>query len=226
MKKVKRKEKMMVKVDCAICPTQACRTPERDKGPNFCPTKTMKPVIEEALERYRDPQVREFARAASHIEAEGYCRWSRLEETIRFCHRMRFHRIGIACCIVLIKEAKILRDILVSNGFEVVCVICKAGGIEKETIGLKDEEKIHPGSYEAMCNPISQAFILNTLKTDFNIVMGLCVGHDSLFLKHINSYTTVLVAKDRVLAHNPVGALYTSHGDYKKLLHLDLEGES
>lgn len=214
----------MEKVDCTICPTQVCRTPERDKGPSFCPTKTMESAIEEALELYRDPQVKEFARAASCIEAEGYGRWSRLEETIRFCHRMRYQRIGIACCVGLIMEAKTLREILVSNGFEVFCVICKAGGIEKETIGLKDEEKIHPGSYEVMCNPISQAFILNRLKTDFNIMLGLCVGHDSLFLKHINSYATVLVAKDRVLAHNPVGALYTSHGYYKKLHHL--EGET
>ena len=214
----------MTKVDCAICPTQACRTPERDKGPDFCPTKTMRSAIEQALERYRDPQVREYARAASCIEAEGYCRWSRLEETMRFCRRMGFRRIGIACCVGLIEEGRILRNILVSNGFEVVCVVCKAGGIEKETIGLKDEEKIHPGSYEAMCNPIAQAFILNSLETDFNIMLGLCVGHDSLFLKHINSYTTVLAAKDRVLAHNPIAALYTAQGYYKKLHHL--EGES
>ncbi|MDH5203819.1 MAG: DUF1847 domain-containing protein, partial [Nitrospirota bacterium] len=202
----------MPKVDCAICPTQACRTPERDKGPDFCPTKTMRSAIEQALERYRDPQVREFARAASCIEAEGYCRWSRLEETMRFCRRMGFKRIGIACCVGLIEEARILRNILVSNGFEVVCVVCKAGGVEKETIGLKDEEKIHPGSYEAMCNPIAQAFILNSLETEFNIMLGLCVGHDSLFLKHIKSYTTVLATKDRVLAHNPIAALYTAQG--------------
>ena len=214
----------MPKVDCAICPTQACRTPERDKGPDFCPTKTMGSAIEEALERYREPQVREFARAASCIEAEGYGRWSRLEETMRFCRRMGFKRIGIACCVGLIEEGRILRNILVSNGFEVVCVVCKAGGIEKETIGLKDEEKIHPGSYEAMCNPIAQAFILNSLETDFNIMLGLCVGHDSLFLKHVNSYTTVLATKDRVLAHNPIAALYTAQGYYKKLHHL--KGES
>lgn len=214
----------MEKVDCTICPTQVCRTPERDKGPSFCPTRTMGAAIDEAVERYKDPHIREFARVASCIEAEGYCRWSRLEETLHLCNRMGFHRIGIACCVGLIKEAKTLRDILTSNGFEVVSVVCKAGGIEKETIGLKDEEKIHPGSYEAMCNPIAQAFILNRLKTDFNIMMGLCVGHDALFLKHVNALTTVLAAKDRVLAHNPIGALYTSHNYYNKLFHL--EGES
>ena len=51
---------------------------------------------------------------------------------------------------------------------------------------------------------------MNEEKTDFNMLLGLCVGHDSLFLKYAQAYSTVLVAKDRVLAHNPVGALYTS----------------
>jgi hypothetical protein len=32
-------------------------------------------------------------------------------------------------------------------------------------------------------------------------------GHDSLFFKHSEGLATTLVAKDRVLAHNPVGAL-------------------
>ena len=32
-----------------------------------------------------------------------------------------------------------------------------------------------------MCNPILQAKLLNKAKTDLNVVVGLCVGHDSLF---------------------------------------------
>jgi len=59
-----------------------------------------------------------------------------------------------------------------------------------------------------MCNPIAQAQILNEQLTDFNIVVGLCVGHDSLFFKHSEAPVTVLVAKDRVLGHNPAAALY------------------
>jgi uncharacterized metal-binding protein len=59
-----------------------------------------------------------------------------------------------------------------------------------------------------MCNPVSQAELLNRSGCQFNIVLGLCVGHDSLFFKHSEGLATVLVTKDRVLAHNPVGALY------------------
>jgi uncharacterized metal-binding protein len=69
-----------------------------------------------------------------------------------------------------------------------------------------------------MCNPLTQAEILNTAKTEFNIMVGLCVGHDALFLKHVKALTTVLIAKDRVLGHNPAAALYVSNTYYKALL--------
>ena len=52
--------------------------------------------------------------------------------------------------------------------------------------------------------------------TDFNIVIGLCVGHDTLFLRHSHAPTTVMIVKDRVLAHNPVAALYTANGMYSR----------
>ena len=62
-----------------------------------------------------------------------------------------------------------------------------------------------------------QAKILNKEKTDMNIVMGLCVGHDSLFYKYSEALVTTLVAKDRVMGHNPAAALYTSESYYSKL---------
>ena len=69
-----------------------------------------------------------------------------------------------------------------------------------------------------MTRAIAQAIVLNQAKTDFNIVVGLCVGHDSLFFKYSNAFTTVLIAKDRVLAHNPAGALYTRGSYYARML--------
>ena len=76
---------------------------------------------------------------------------------------------------------------------------------------------MHPGQYEVMCNPVGQAALLAEAGTEFNVVMGLCVGHDSLFLMHSKAPATVLVVKDRVLGHNPVAALYTSHSYYRRL---------
>ncbi len=77
-----------------------------------------------------------------------------------------------------------------------------------------------------MCNPIVQAEILNEAQTEFNIMLCLCVGHDSLFLKHIKAPTTVLAVKDRVTGHNPMAALYTSSSYYQRLKRLEFGSET
>ena len=77
-----------------------------------------------------------------------------------------------------------------------------------------------------MCNPIAQARLLNDAKTDFNIMLGLCIGHDSLFLKHVEGLTTVFAVKDRVTGHNPMVALYTSESYYRRLKKGDPRGSS
>ena len=64
----------------------------------------------------------------------------------------------------------------------------------REKIGLMDGEKIRPGQYESLCNPVGQAMLLNKAGTELNIVVGLCVGHDSLFFKHSGAPVTVLLA--------------------------------
>jgi uncharacterized metal-binding protein len=131
---------------------------------------------------------------------------------------MGYRKLGVAFCAGLHKEAAALNQILEAQGFEVVSVVCKAGCTPKETIGIGDEDKVRIGEFESMCSPIAQAMLLNEENTDFNILLGLCVGHDSLFLKYAQAYSTVLVTKDRVLAHNPAGALYTSGSYYERML--------
>jgi len=106
----------------------------------------------------------------------------RIIETIEFAHKMNFQRLGFVFCIGLRKEAKVVENLLASNGFEVVSAVCKLGRTPKESIGIHDDQKIRIGSFESMCNPVAQAFVLNDEKTEFNIVMGLCVGNDSLSL--------------------------------------------
>jgi uncharacterized metal-binding protein len=114
-------------------------------------------------------------------------------------------------------EARLLKDVLEANYFQVFSVCCKVGSIPKEEIGLAEAEKIRPGEFEALCSPVAQARLLNHAETGLNIVVGLCVGHDSLFFRHSEAPVTVLVAKDRVTGHNPVAALYTSHSYYRRL---------
>ncbi len=216
-------------VNCAKCPGPVCYSAAFMKGPENCPTKIEADVIEKAMSRYHDPQFAEFARVSSIVEAEAYTRvpWApqtvspattRLEEIINLAKKMGYKKLGVAFCLGLMNEAKILIPILENRGFDVISVCCKLGGIAKEEIGVKDEEKIVPGRYESMCNPISQAEILNKEGCDFNILMGLCVGHDALFLKYVKALTTVFVVKDRLLGHNPVAALYQSSAYYRRLL--------
>ena len=126
---------------------------------------------------------------------------------------LQAHRIGLA------KEAGIVEQILSDRGFEVVSVLCKAGRTSKEMIGISDDDKIYKGTDEAMCNPIFQAKLLNRSKTELNILLGLCVGHDSLFFKHAEAPTTVLAVKDRVTGHNPLAAIYLSDSYYRKIKH-------
>ena len=86
--------------------------------------------------------------------------------------------------------------------------------------GLREDEKVRPGTFEAACNPIAQAQLLNQAGTDMNILVGLCVGHDMLFTKYSDAPVTTLVAKDRVTGHNPVAVLYGQNHYYKRLLTL------
>ena len=205
---------------CAYCPptVRACRHGESEtRGPGFCPSKVDEEGIERAWDQYGDPEVRRVACASALVESEGYCRWTRVEEIGAFAKKMGFTRIGIATCISMVDLARTLSGILESHGFEVASAACKNGGVPKERLGLRDEDKIRPGTYEAMCNPLSQAELLNDAGCELNIVLGLCVGHDSLFFKHSKGLATTLVAKDRVLAHNPVGALQLADTYFQRL---------
>jgi uncharacterized metal-binding protein len=222
--------KKSLKPECALCGVEVrlCRSKD-GTGPKFCPTKSKEKELKKALAKYKNPKTMRFAKAASLQEAECYARRdekpfvmrptkTRVEEVIEFARKMGYRKLGVAFCAGLFGEGKTLVQILEKHGFEVASVCCKVGGVPKEFLGLKDKEKVRVGTDETMCNPISQAEVLNEAGTDFNILVGLCVGHDALFLKHAEALTTVLVAKDRVLGHNPVAALYGAKGYFQRLL--------
>jgi len=205
---------------CAYCPpsVRACRMGEdEERGPGFCPSNVNPEGVCTAESMYEDPFFRRVAQESARVEAEGYCKWTRVEEIAEFAKKMEFTKIGIACCISFVDHANTLSKILESHGFEVSSVACKNGSIPKEDIGLKDAEKIRPGAHESLCNPISQAQLLNDAGCEFNVVLGLCIGHDSLFFKHSEGLATTLIAKDRVLAHNPIGALALADTYYSRV---------
>ena len=205
---------------CAYCPStvRACRQGEsQSRGPGFCPSKVADDGLDDAWTRYADPEIRRIAQASALVESEGYCRWTRVEEIAQFAHRLGYRKLGIATCISFVDLARTLSGVLESHSFQVASVACKSGGIAKEAIGLRDEQKIRPGGHESMCNPIAQAELLNRAGCELNVVLGLCVGHDSLFFRHSRGLATTLVAKDRVLGHNPVAALQLADTYYQRV---------
>jgi uncharacterized metal-binding protein len=139
---------------------------------------------------------------------------------IQFARKCGYKRLGLAYCGGLAYEAGLLTTILENNEFEVVSVQCKTGAVPKERIGVSPDEKIAgPDMWETMCNPIVQAMIINHSKVDMAVMLGLCIGHDTLFIKYCDVPLTVLAVKDRVLGHNPLAALYASDIYYQRLRH-------
>lgn len=199
---------------CASCTILACSEEHPEKLPKNCPMQNSA-LMQTAFEAYGLPENREFYITASELEALGYCQWPRLKETIELCKRMGYTKVGLAFCRGLRKEAKIVEGLLRRAGLEAVSVICKTGGIDKEQCGISADCKVHSGEFEPMCNPIAQAMLLNEQKTQFNIALGLCVGHDSMFYKYSDALVTTLVAKDRVTGHNPAAAIYCAEGYFR-----------
>ena len=202
-------------MSCVDCGVKNCN--KMDKTfPDFCITTNMdEEVLNEALACYEEPENNRITVAAAEVEYEHYCKYTRVEEIMAFAEKIGAKKLGIATCVGLLSESRTLTKVFRKHGFEVYGIACKAGITPKSQVGIPKEcENVGVN----MCNPILQAKMLNKAGTDLNIVVGLCVGHDSLFYKYSDAPVTTAVTKDRVLSHNPVAALYTTEGYYSKLL--------
>jgi len=200
----------------------------RPDKPGYCPTNEHEDVIREAFDLYRgNSKDAKMAQVATKVEGLCYqpvpgsdavnARWTRVEDTIAFAKLMGYRKIGIATCIGLLDETNRLVAILKAQGFEPLSVCCKTGSIDKLELGLQEENKVRPNTFEPACNPVAQARLMNRAGTDMNIIVGLCVGHDMLFSKYSDAPVTTLVVKDRVTGHNPVSVLYGQNFYYKRL---------
>jgi uncharacterized metal-binding protein len=180
---------------CAVCEEKDCY-----QG------KDCTKIMEQARKKYVGNDLKSME-VSTGIEAEYYMKKTRLEELILYAKGMGYEKLGIAFCIGLANEAKLINQIL-EKDFEVCSVCCKLCGMDKKDFKLP---KLRDDRYEAICNPIGQAMIMNNERTDMNIILGLCIGHDILFTKHSKAPVTTLAVKDRVLSHNPLGAIYTKY---------------
>lgn len=211
---------------CAACPfkknERLCMNP-LGRNPGFCPTAGKPELLQKSLEEFAEPETKRFAQAAARTERKTYRRYedgtlqpvrSRILEIVDFCKRMDYRRIGLIFCIGLAAEAASVAKIFEAQGLEVVSAICKAGGVNKNALELEKEALLCPENPETMCNPIMQAMIMNDAKVDFNVLLGLCVGHDSLALKYLEAPVTILAVKDRLLGHNPLANIHGAESYY------------
>lgn len=199
---------------CDACAGMYCGSGDFTNAPKNCPSLGV--TKEETIGRYGEEELQKFAEAA-RVEAAGYCNQTRVEEIMEYARRCGYSKLGVAFCGGLKKEAAVFCKILRENGFTIISVCCKNGSVCKEAIGLRPEELVDKGEkYEPMCNPAGQAYFLDESGAELNIILGLCVGHDTTFIKHSQAPVTVLAVKDRVTGHNPLAPIYCAEGYYRK----------
>lgn len=179
-------------------------------------------IIEYALEQYKDEGTRRLHINSATIEQQAYQMIRgrlisvrpRLLEIIKFSKMMGWDGLGVAFCGGLANEARKIAEILENADFKVCSVVCSCGNVDKTVFGVPKEHKIanlygEPDRFEAGCNPIVQAEVLNSENLDLHIIVGLCIGHDLLFTKHSKAPVTTLIVKDRVTGHNTMASLYS-----------------
>jgi uncharacterized metal-binding protein/predicted Fe-Mo cluster-binding NifX family protein len=187
------------RLDCLSCADRVCL---RGRKCGF----TAAPAAD--LTTNADRQMLESAMDIACEEDRTLCR---LSELIYFCLGMKYKRLGVAFCIDLLEPAEILVGVL-RRFFEVYPVCCKVGGIRISDPIMSVRNDAGSSDYQhVICNPLGQAELLNQIGTDINVMVGLCMGVDCVFTKAGKAPVTTLFVKDRSLANNPIGALYSEY---------------
>lgn len=175
-------------MDCTRCKNKICREGQKCAVVNF--------DTEEVVTVYHKEQ--KIVQAAAKLVDQGRAgTLSRLQEMIEFSKLMEYQTIGLAYCYGMETDAALVVNFIRANGFKVEAASCTIGGIAQNDVNLASN------ICKVSCNPVGQALQLNSKNPDFVITMGLCLGHDLLFNREIQTDTTALVVKDRVYQHQP-----------------------
>lgn len=185
--------------------------------PSYCMSKKFENMKAEALEESQKPENLKIMQGFLKIDPTGLHggQATRVEMLMGLFNNIGVQKIGVATCYGLLNEARIFSRILHANGFNVYGINCKVGTMDKADLGVDPDKDPYPE--ESSCNPIMQAKILNSYHTDYNVIIGLCVGHDAIFSKYSEAPVSTLVVKDFALGHNPVACLYQADNYYKGL---------
>lgn len=179
-----------VGIDCVECIDRICLRGES------CKMMDHVYPVDEYSQHHRSMEV------TADISAEADRKLCRVAEFIYYCIGMGYTHIGVAFCVEMFREVEILTRLL-RRFFRVTPVGCKVGG--------HMQYDLITSASGVLCNPIGQARILNKLKSDINVMVGLCVGCDIIFMQHSEAPVSPLFVKDKSLANNPVSALYSKY---------------
>lgn len=205
-----------IQLQCSYCAKKRCFFGDVSQSPDFCPSASRPEKLAGAREKLEDSENQRMAQDVARTWKD-YGKLTRVEETVLYARLRGFKKLGLAFCVGLSGEAELMTNLLINEGFDVVSACCMCGALSSDDVALPEEDKIMPNTRQPMCNPIGQAALLDGEGCELNILMGLCVGDDTLFIKHSKAPITVLTVKDRVLAHNPMGALHTARNIYTRL---------
>jgi uncharacterized metal-binding protein/predicted Fe-Mo cluster-binding NifX family protein len=185
--------------DCLACEERICLRGEPCPWllpGEAAPTQAgVRPDLEALLEPARD---------VAYEEERTLCR---LAELVYFALGAGYERLGVAFCIELLEPTTILVKLL-RRFFEVLPVCCKLGGIPGEP-AVEGGDPIP--RMASVCDPLGQAQRLNRWGAQLNVVVGLCVGVDCAFTRASDAPVTTVFVKDRSLANNPIGAVYSHY---------------
>jgi len=182
-----------VDIDCFACSEKSCL---KEESCQLCPLG----VIDDQV----DDETTEILEVAYDIAFEPEQVLCRVSELVYFCLGMNYKHIGIAFCTEMWQEAETVCHIL-KRFFSITPVCCRIGSSSKDSNNRQFPVK------KFCCSPVALANIMNKVNTDLNVALGLCMGCDIVFNKKSEAPVTTLFVKDKLLAHNPVGAIYTKY---------------
>lgn len=181
-------------MNCISCNIKSCRQTVSCNAQQFDNASL--------LAEYHQHDNQEMVQAAAQLVDNGRAgSLSRIDEIIEFSKQMNFTKIGLAYCYGMENDAAMLSRYLKEKKLKVVAVSCTVGGFSQNMINQQSTLK------GVSCNPIAQASHLNSQQVNLTITLGLCLGHDIIFNKYIQSFQTNIVVKDRLFNHNPLAAI-------------------
>ena len=186
-----------LEVQCSYCGRKRCFFGDLSQAPEFCPTLIRNEQVEYSKARLSEPDNQVMAQAVARTWKD-YGKLTRVEETVLYAKVRGYKKLGLAFCVGLSQEAEMFTNLLLNEGFEVVSVCCMNGGLSSDDVNLPPEDKIIPEMRQPMCNPIGQAAILDHEGAELNILLGLCVGDDTLFIKHSQAQIGRASCRERV----------------------------